>query len=235
MNKKIVYFILFQFFVIACQNKPNNNTDIEVLEDIEESTSDYVFIPINKNVKKAIEVIYSDNFEPDTMFVDLFNENFIITEDGKIHKADSLILDLKLDEFFVIERLYFIPIEKDEFVIIFTETDMDGAGSVAKRISLKNNQILWSVYTGGFNIAHPVYIDNYVYISTIGFIAKLDFLTGKFEWKFENLYEKGKYNSFKIPLFYKNDIVLFLSKKYDSPVPDSIFVDEKLKKIIRKN
>ena len=228
---KIAYFTLFQFFIVACQNRVNN---ISVSESIEKNddTLGYVFVPINKDIKKAIEVTYTDDFEPDTMFVDLFNEKYMITKEGEIYKEDSLIFDLKIDD--LIERLYFIPIEKDELVVIFTETDMDYAGSLVKRISLKNNKILWSVRAGGFNMVHPVYIDNYVYLSTIGFVAKLDFLTGKFEWKFENLYNKGKYNSFKMPRFYENDIVLFLSKKHDSPIPDSIFIDEKLKKIIKK-
>ena len=243
MKQKNIYFLLFLFILLACNNKANKNTEIQVMEDIEDAKDllsdtatiqNYVFIPINRNTQKAIEVAYDDDVEPDTMYVNLFNEDLIITRDGEIYKNDLLVFELELEEFFAIEKLFFIPIEKDELVAIYTDTDMDCSGSVVQRISLKSNKILWSVNFGGFNMAPPVYIDDCVYLSTIGVLAKLNYLTGKFDWKFEDLYDKGKYNSFGFPHFYENDIVLFTSKKYDSPVPDSIFIDEKLKKIIKK-
>jgi len=81
----------------------------------------------------------------------------------------------------------------------------------------------------------PVIIDQYAYLSTIGFIGKLDLISGEFKWEFDNLYDNGKYNNFEEPEFFENNKVLFLSKMHGNNVFDSILVDDEHGQIIKKN
>ncbi|MBP1645898.1 MAG: hypothetical protein H6Q16_1473 [Bacteroidetes bacterium] len=182
-----------------------------------------------KKLKEATSVEYTDVFgEPDTMFVNFNNDKLLITPEGKIFKNNKLFIDLEMeDEYFEIESLYFI-FEEDFIIAIYTETDMDYAGSVAKMVSLKDNKVKWTLYLGGFNMSIPLYDDNFIYVTTIGGINKIDYKKGKFDWKFDDLYDNGKYNSFDQPIFYNDTLIIF--KSYS----DTIIVDDKNKKIILK-
>ncbi len=188
-----------------------------------------------KKLKEATSVEYTDVFgEPDTMFVSFNNERLMITPEGKIYKNNKLFIDLEMeDEYFEIESLYFI-FEEDFIIAIYTETDMDYSGSVAKKVSLKDNKVKWTLYLGGFNMSKPLYDDKYIYVSTIRGIYKIDYSKGEFYWKFDDLYDNGKYNSFNQPIFHNDTVLIFTSKRYDQSYPDTIMIDDKNKKIILK-
>ena len=82
-------------------------------------------------------------------------------------------------------------------------------------------------------MATPVYDNKYLYLSSVGNICKLNFDTGEFDWKFENLYNNGKYNSFNKPEFLDNNMILFTSiREDDSGRIDSIIVDDLIKNIV---
>ena len=84
-------------------------------------------------------------------------------------------------------------------------------------------------------MAKPLIVDNKAYISTIGFIGKLNLSTGKFEWKFDGLYRDGKYNSFGTPEFYENGLVMFKSFDAVTKQTNSILIDDKRGKIVKKD
>lgn len=182
-----------------------------------------------KKLKEAASVEYKDIFgDPDTMYIGFNKERLMITPKGKIFKNNELFIDLEMeDEEFLIESLYFI-FEKDFIIAIYTETDMDYAGSVTKKVSLKDKKVNWTLHCGGFNMSKPLYNDKYIYISTIGGIYKIDYTKGEFDWKFEDLYENDKYGSFKQPIFQNDTLIIFTSYS------DTIKVDDKNKKIILK-
>jgi outer membrane protein assembly factor BamB len=187
--------------------------------------------PESKNIQYPLSVEYSFDGEPDTMFVTLNNYKCLITPEGYVFKEDSsLYFNIRCQD--EIERLYFYKVDSD-FVAIYVDTDMDGAATFVERIDLTNNKTIWKIDAGGFNLGKPVISDNYAYLSTIGFIGKLDMKSGKFIWKFDNLYDKGKYNNFKEPTFFKENIVLFESKEHTTGRIDSIIVDDKNGKILR--
>ena len=249
--KNILILMTVVIVLCSCDGTTKKKTQFENRQTAIVSEKKDTIIPnlpsVEKKVlKEAIPVEYKDQSgEPDTMYVTIENEKVMITPKGKLYKNGSLFLDFSLEDEYVpdeedgwlsfpeIERLYFI-FEKDYIVAIFTITDMDCSGSRAKRISLKNNEVVWTVKFGGFNMATPVYDDKFVYVSTIGGIYKLDYIEGTFDWKFENLYDNGKYNSFEKPEFLEGNIILFTSKRHDKEIPDTIMVDDKNRKIILK-
>ncbi len=224
---KHLLFIIITIGIISCNNSRKENNAISTID------STNVLVPIKANLIYPLSVDYSGPIGQDTMYLNLNNEKLRITRHGEaFNNKDSLLFDLKLE--YYIENIYIQKID-DDLVAIFVESDGDGAGGCAKRISLNSNEILWSKHFGGFNMHQPVIIDNYAYLSTIGFIGKLDLNNGEFKWKFENLYDKGKYNSFEEPVFFENNKVLFLSKMHNKSVFDSILVDDERGKILKIN
>ncbi len=162
------------------------------------------------------------------------NEKIKITK-GEVFKNDTLFCNLPLkNDLFSIETLYFI-FDEEYVVAIYTETDMDGEEAHATRISLRNKKNIWTVNLGGFNMSTPIYDNKYLYVGTIGGIYKLDYIKGKFDWKFEGLYSEGKYNSFEKPQFLEDNLILFTSPpSYGKIDPDTIIVDDIKKQIILK-
>ncbi len=79
----------------------------------------------------------------------------------------------------------------------------------------------------GFNLGQPVIVGNMAYLSTIGSVGKIDLNTGKYVWKFDNLYENGKYNNFYEPVFHEGDLVLF------SDGQNSILINDRKGEILK--
>ena len=187
--------------------------------------------------KYPISVEYSETTKksgfPDTMYFNLNNERILLLPNGKaFNQKNSLVFDLKLEN--EIHYIYFQEYYSD-LIAIFVETDMDASTGQAKRISLNSDSIKWSISFGGFNMERPVIIDNFAYISTIGFIGKLDMNSGNFIWKFDDLYENDKYANFDEPKFLENNRILFLSKSYGKNYADTIIIDDNEGKILKKN
>lgn len=214
-----------------------NSCNIKTQENIKSKNlnEEIMSKKIGKQMKEANSVKYNNQFGfPDTMYATFNNEQIMITPEGKIFKNKSLYLDLLLeDKNFLIEELYFI-FEKEYIVAIYIETDMDCAGCVAKMISLKDKKINWTLNCGGFNMSIPIYDEKYLYVSTIGGIYKIDYKKGKFDWKFEDLYDRGKYNSFNQPKFLNDTLLIFTSERHDKNYLDTIMIDDKNRKIILK-
>ena len=106
---------------------------------------------------------------------------------------------------------------------------------MAKRINIDLDSIIWEASIPGFNLAKPIFTNNKVYVSSIGFVGKLDLNTGSYDWQFDDLYKDGKYNSFSQPKFFKTDLVLFTSEKFDTGKIDSILIDDSKGIILKMN
>ena len=166
------------------------------------------------------------------MYITLQNHKMMITPTGQIFDGDSIFIDLLVDEDYLIEKLFIITTE-EYLIAIYTDVNGSSTGSTAKKIMFQDNEVIWNVNIGGFNMATPVYDNKYLYLSSIGNICKLNFDTGEFDWKFENLYNNGKYNSFNKPEFLDNNMILFTSiREDDSGRIDSIIVDDLIKNIV---
>ncbi len=223
MKKSFV--ILITLLLFSCQSLKHisNRQSTDSLSSGESATE-------NRGAEFAAEVRYTKSYMPDTMYTDINGQEVMITKFGKAFKKGSVpYFDLRCKN--MVEEL-FIYKEDDEIIAFFTDTDEDYGASFAKRINPENNKIIWSTPIYGFNLGKPLIVDNKAYVSTIGFVGKIDLSTGKFVWKFEDLYKDGKYNSFNTPEFYENDMVLFPS--YDSKKQKhSILIDDKKGKIVK--
>jgi len=185
------------------------------------------------DTKYPDEVEYTLEIEPDTMFATINNHKCLIDYTGEVYKEDgSLYFNIRCDNY--IDKLYFFNVDS-ALIAFYVDTDMDCAGARVEMIDIKNNKTIWKTFAGGFNLARPVIVNHYAYLSTVGFVGKLDLRNGKFLWRFDDLYywdnkSRGKYNSFDEPIFFRDSMVLFLSHGIYSL--DSIVVDDRTGKIL---
>ena len=142
--KNLIPFLAL-ILIYSCQNKQNHRNTITPSN--ETST---ILIEETKDVKFPVGVQYTSEFEPDTMTAILNNQNTMITLDGKVIKEDS-VLYFNIRSELDIEKLYFYNYEND-IISIYTETDYDGAGSMAKRINIALDSIIWVAQIPGFNL-----------------------------------------------------------------------------------
>jgi hypothetical protein len=228
ITMKKLLFGLLTLVLVSCTFKKNHDIkqsgENNLLKNLE-STDKQILYP---NITE-----YTDDYVPDTMFSIFNNVKLLITPYGKVYKEnDSLFFDIKSE--LEIEKLFLFKIDND-FITIYVDTDGDVAGSFAKRISTIDKTIIWETHVAGFNLAKPVIKGTKMYLSTIGFIGKLDINSGIFDWKFDDLYNNGKYNSFDEPKFLNNNMVLFTSGQFGSSAKDSILVDDYEGKFLKIN
>ncbi|MGL5563726.1 MAG: hypothetical protein ACRDCN_14080, partial [Tannerellaceae bacterium] len=154
-----------------------------------------------------------------------FNSNtYTILSNGKIidEKSQDFVFLKNKD---VIDNIY-LYIYNNDYIIFFTETDFEDSYSYAKRINSKTKQIVWSNQIYAFNLGTPIIIDNNAYVSTLGFVGKLNLDNGKYIWRHEDLYNDGKFNAFENPIFLENNYVIFPSPHYFTQETDYLLVNE---------
>jgi outer membrane protein assembly factor BamB len=138
-----------------------------------------------------------------------------------------------LNKDFYIEKINYLDKEGD-IIIIYGVSDSDGAAGNVICIDSKTLKRKWLAYIPGFNVGDAIAKDHWLYLTAIGFVGKLDLKTGRYSWKYENLYNKkpGIFNSFEKPVIEKNLVrfteILTLSK--GSPV--TIVINDHTGKII---
>lgn len=133
---------------------------------------------------------------------------------------------LAVDKWCWIEKV-FLHMSGDTLFAFYTETDSEGAGSMFEKIDLKNKKRLLKTAIEGFNLGKPAIRGQYVYVTAIGSIGKLNLNTGKYAYSDVDLYDREKYsfNSFDTIVFRRNETI-FVSKNYHSGHMDSVIVNE---------
>ncbi len=127
------------------------------------------------------------------------------------------ILDLTLEKNYHIEGLWYARFN-DDLIVAYETSNFDYGGSYIARIDMSKKTPLWTTPMGAFNLGEPAFRDQYLYVTSIGFVAKLDLTTGRNVWKHGNLYEQQTqdFNSFQRPVF-DGDRVIFQG---DNPARD---------------
>lgn len=219
---KIVIPALLLIFLVSCQSNSNKQESdtTNVPEVVNVDTS------LDMNYESPESVDFLKENKKESFEVEVNNEKLRITRDGKVFNGKKLAFDIKSGT--PIRLLYVQPF-KEDYVVFYEYTNKEGVGSRAKLVSNKN-KIKWDTQVAGFNLSSPVVLGNYAYLSTFGFIGKLNLTDGKFAWKFDNLGEK--YESFEAPKFYKDSSVLFLHKATSTKF-DSLLIDDRNGKMIR--
>jgi hypothetical protein len=219
MKNSVIALLVLMF--AGCNLQTNQKSDaVNQLTGLE---SDSVSVEVFKN---PLSVTYTDNSKPDTMFLILNKDSLMITPLGKVFIANKMYFDIKPK--IAIRKLYFQPMG-DDFIVFYEYSDEEGGGSMAKRISAKQNKIIWETPIYAFNMANPALVGDFAYLSTMGFVGKLNMKDGKYEWKFEDL--DKKYERFNAPNFLQDSIVLFTR---NTPIIiDSLLIDDKTGRMIK--
>jgi hypothetical protein len=188
--------------------------------------------PIEGKVKGSGET----PLDPDTLVCRIGGEEFMIIPEGVLSwgRNHETTLKLKTDVGVYVEKAFFY--KRDNILFVFyTETDFEGATSRVEKVDLAKRKSVWQTDIYAFNLGLPYIRNNFVYLTTIGVVGKLNLQNGKYAYQFKDLYDPKNYayNSFDTIIF-QDTVTLFLSKHSKSDPFDSVLVNEKTKTITIK-
>jgi hypothetical protein len=183
------------------------------------------------NIEYPIQVEYTNEVNADTMFFNLGDDRLLVTPNGVVKRNNELYFDIQPEG--NIQKLFPLKIG-DDLVLIYSFSTPEGeSGSYAKRISLKQKKSVWEASINGFNLMQPILVGGYMYLSTIGFVGKMNISNGKFIWQFDDFFKKGNFVSFNEPIFYKDSIVLFTEKSTSKVSGCSILIDNRNSRVLK--
>ena len=224
---KMKSFRLFPLLVIlACKNPA------DLKHSSEDSSSSQ-----KKTLEKSIEFNLAQEFRfknPDRAFEDTLvlstsYGNLEISPTGLLKIGDKAAIQLNTE--LIVDKAY-IHKDSSNYYLFFTDTDHEGATSWIQKINRKSNKSGYTKQIQGFNLGQPIIKDGKAYVTAIGFIGKIDMLSGNYDWKHYDLYDRTKYsfNSFDSISFSKGSVE-FTSENYHSKKTDRIVVDDMTGKI----
>lgn len=124
----------------------------------------------------------------------------------------------------------------DKFLyLLFEVYDGEGAGSKISKLYRDTLEILWTNALHGFNCfnsGESLGTRKFVYVTSTGFIGKIDLETGKFIWKHGNEIDIALFNSFKKPEKVGNKII-FTKDTNTKGTPYQIIVDDSSGEILK--
>jgi len=131
------------------------------------------------------------------------NMNMVIFENGKGYlesgRKKTSSFKLSLPKNYYIEKFMYAVNTKDVY-IVYQYTNDDDAAGFAACYDVTMQKIKWTVRVPGFNIGEPLVFRDYLYLTALGWVGKVNVLTGKFEWQIRNLYTDDHfYNDFEQP------------------------------------
>ncbi len=159
----------------------------------------------------------SDSFE-----FELEGFTYKITWNGagrRIRGDSTRPFNLRLDGGDFLERVYY-ALHRENVILLCEVTDGEsGAGFIA-RLEQPSMRARWKRHIPAFNVGPGLIEEEHLYLTGIGFVARLDLRKGEFEWQHEDLYRKGKgsFNSFQTPTV-EGDAVLFKEKPVRDDTP----------------
>lgn len=167
----------------------------------------------NKTFSKAEAI--GDSMFPSEFKFSTSKYIYSIKGDGqglrKVNETDTKAFVLVQESQDMLSHLSFL--DRGEGVILLFEITNDsldaGWGEIVE-FNQSSLKIYWRKNIP-FNVGEPLVEDNYVYLTGIGYIAKLALDSGKVIWQHDNLYDPKSYhfNSFEIPKI-AGDTVLFM-------------------------
>jgi len=231
-NKAILIVLLALLF--TCCNSFNNHQANGILSN--ENIKSYF-------PKRAINKNPNMNGLEDTLCFKIDGINFNILPRKHNHlsygllcwgtsKADTIRLTTDM---FVVKAFFF---KNDSSLFLFCEeSDTECGTSEMFNINLQEKKIKWKADLKNFNLGQPIVRGDFVYLTTIGSVAKFDLKRCKYIYKYSDLYDydrsENAFNGFDTIVF-KDNIAYFLSKRNSADNIDSVIVDEKENKMTVK-
>jgi hypothetical protein len=159
---------------------------------------------------------------------------FNIFPNGLLNWGSSKTDTVRLTTDMFVEKAFYY--KNDSSLFLFCEeSDNDCGSSEVFNINLQEKRLKWKAQIYAFNLGQPIIRGDFVYLTTLGFVGKLDLKSGKYAYKYSELYDNQKYafNNFDTIIF-KDTMTYFLSKRSLSEIFDSIIVNEKENKMVIK-
>jgi hypothetical protein len=167
-------------------------------------------------VQRAVEGIRrSQTYDYDSFDVYLDNLHYLVTPEGRITvraKGGKWIDSFRLNTSLIVEDCYFYH-HKNDLIVFYTDTDSEYSGSFTECYDLKTYTRKWYLPCGGFNLANPWIAGKKSYVATIGFAARINMETGRYDWKNDSLYEMTTFDAFD-SLSFSGDTVFFYGIKH---------------------
>jgi hypothetical protein len=175
--------------------------------------------------------------EDDSLFVNLNGYRYSLsTESGEITEKSidgSSTKNFKIQTDGFINNIYLLHYEIN-LLVYHCDTDGEDGVSFIELLDRKTGESIFWSHIPGFNLGQPIVVGGKSYVTTIGFVGKIDLLTGKYDWQYDDLYDHQKYsfNSFD-SISVDNDTVQFISEHYRTKTIDKVFVADKSGKLLQ--
>jgi hypothetical protein len=139
--------------------------------------------------------------------------------------------NLRLDKGFSLQNVIYYAEHKGGVLLLFDVSDGEsGAGDITK-LDRQTLRIKWKRKIPAFNIGEGLIEGNHAYVTGIGFVAKVNLISGALVWRHGNLYRNGDFNSFELPRI-EGDTVLFEEVVVHDEPAKTIKVEKRSGKII---
>lgn len=189
--------------------------------------SDSIKADSSLTISSVSPILAEFKSKSDSIVLNLGSEQLLVSLLGKVFKNNKMLFNVNSK--LPISKLYIHPSGND-FIVFYEYHDAGSAGSHAKKFSANKSTAVWETPVYAFNLSQPLIVGDYAYLSTMGFLGKLNLNDGTYAWKFENL--DKKFESFSQPKFFKDSLVLFMQNA-NSPIADSILIDDKKGVIVK--
>ncbi|HRH43349.1 MAG TPA: hypothetical protein PKY82_17075 [Pyrinomonadaceae bacterium] len=165
-------------------------------------------------------------------------DKFEIRDNGRSKKinnkkaAKSFLLPLSKNE--MLEILYFASYKKDLIFVYGAKESGYGIGYISS-FNPTTLKLKWKAIINGFNVGKGLIENQFAYLTAIGFVGKIDLLTGKYVWKHDNLYRKykksGAFNFFEVPEIEGNTVIF--SENVENLPPNILVINKTSGKILQ--
>ena len=127
----------------------------------------------------------------------------------RIKGGSTRLFNLRLDGGDFLERVYY-ALHRENVILLCEVTDGESGAGLVARLEQPSMRARWKRHIPAFNVGPGLIEEEHVYLTGIGFVARLDLRKGEFVWKHEDLYRKedGSFNSFETPRV-EGDAVVF--------------------------
>lgn len=236
ISKNIFYISVCLSFIYSCKTEDHiKNEDLIKSEFIRKK----LVLSAEKTQKDSIRIIGKFSFKnpevpmEDTLVMKKNKEIFTITPKGLFYTNNPDSIQLNTE---VIVKEAVLAEDSSFYYLFFSDTDYQYSGSQLQKIQKDSFESKYSLQTGGGQLGIIKILDNHAYITNFGLVAKINLISGTFNWKHQDLYEPGSesFNSFDSIIKNKNNIT-FLSRNFFNKKIDTVKVDDDSGQIILIN
>lgn len=187
-----------------------------------------------KKAQKISKAIPDDSTSRTTFGFDIGSARYLFHKNGIGEKVsangEKQPFRLPIDSYDEITRVHYF-FHNNNLGILYDFTDGASGGASLLYLNPTTLEQRWILELPTYHTGESLLIYPYVYLTAMGFAAKVDLEQGKIVWKHDDLYkpEKGGFREFGTPE-QNGDVIEFPLK--DSPEPYLIQIEDQTGKII---